>query len=162
MLSTCRQCVCDSCPTVIDSSEDIGEKMRENTRQRSTIDPWSHLIVKSPSWSLLISLGFFLMIWPPFPGCSDLARRRVTFTPVPSRTRAERPSGTSPRSPFALKSKMAVAYKQELPPKGGYPPIEYARNLPKRGASGAVMLLAGAAVMAGGFALVIRGNRRRW
>ncbi|XP_015759263.1 PREDICTED: NADH dehydrogenase [ubiquinone] 1 alpha subcomplex subunit 13-like [Acropora digitifera] len=41
--------------------------------------------------------------------------------------------------------------KQELPPKGGYPPIEYARNLPKRGPSGMMMFIGGAAVMAFGF-----------
>ena len=52
--------------------------------------------------------------------------------------------------------------KQELPPKGGYPPIEYARNLPKRGPSGLVIFIGGAAVMAFGFYHVIMGNRRRW
>ena len=52
--------------------------------------------------------------------------------------------------------------KQDLPPKGGYPPIEYARNLPKRGPSGVMMFIGGAAVMAFGFYYVIMGNRRRW
>ena len=52
--------------------------------------------------------------------------------------------------------------KQDLPPKGGYPPIEYARNLPKRGPSGLMMFIGGAAVMAFGFYHVIMGNRRRW
>lgn len=52
--------------------------------------------------------------------------------------------------------------KQDLPPKGGYPPIEYARNLPKRGPSGLVMFIGGAVVMAYGFYHVIMGNRRRW
>lgn len=60
-------------------------------------------------------------------------------------------------------SKMASSLvKQELPPKGGYPPIEYARNLPKRGPSGLVIFIGGAAVMAFGFYHVIMGNRRRW
>ncbi|KAJ7371522.1 NADH dehydrogenase 1 alpha subcomplex subunit 13 ndufa13/GRIM19 [Desmophyllum pertusum] len=51
--------------------------------------------------------------------------------------------------------------KQELPPKGGYPPIEYARNLPKRGPSGLALFIGGAAVMAYGFYRVIIGNRKR-
>ena len=52
--------------------------------------------------------------------------------------------------------------KQELPPRGGYPPIQYARNLPKRGPSGLVLFIGGAAVMAYGFYRVIMGNRNRW
>jgi len=60
------------------------------------------------------------------------------------------------------KRKMASSVvKQELPPKGGYPPIEYARNLPKRGPSGMMMFIGGAAVMAFGFYHVIMGNRKR-
>ena len=61
------------------------------------------------------------------------------------------------------KSKMASSLvKQELPPKGGYPAIEYSRNLPKRGPSGLMIFVGGAAVMAFGFYHVIKGNRRRW
>ena len=52
--------------------------------------------------------------------------------------------------------------KQEMPPKGGYPPIEYARNIPKRGPSGVALFIGGAAVMAFGFYKVIMGNRQRW
>jgi len=66
-----------------------------------------------------------------------------------------------------LKSKMASSLvkqlaKQEMPPKGGYPPIEYARNIPKRGPSGVALFIGGAAVMAFGFYKVIMGNRQRW
>lgn len=64
---------------------------------------------------------------------------------------------------LGTRSKMASSVvKQELPPKGGYPPIEYARNLPKRGPSGMMMFIGGAAVMAFGFYHVIMGNRKRW
>lgn len=52
--------------------------------------------------------------------------------------------------------------KQEMPPKGGYPPIEYARSIPKRGPSGVALFIGGAAVMAFGFYKVIMGNRQRW
>ena len=56
-----------------------------------------------------------------------------------------------------------VSYKQDMAPKGGYPKIEYARNLPKRGPSGLVIMLGGLAVMAGGFVVIGRTNRqRRW
>lgn len=58
-------------------------------------------------------------------------------------------------------SKMATL-KQELPRKGGYAPIEFARNLPRRGPSGYVAILGGGLVMAFGFAMVVRGNRQRW
>lgn len=51
---------------------------------------------------------------------------------------------------------------QELPPKGGYPAIVYARNIPTRGPSGIALFLGGAAVMAYGFYRVIMGNRKRW
>ncbi|EDO40111.1 predicted protein [Nematostella vectensis] len=51
--------------------------------------------------------------------------------------------------------------KQELPPKGGYAPLGFTKNLPKRGVSGWLTILGGAAVMTGGFAMVIRGNRQR-
>ena len=57
---------------------------------------------------------------------------------------------------------MAVPYKQELPPQGGYPMIKYARNLPRRGPSGVGLIVGGIGIMIGGFAMVIRGNRRRW
>lgn len=49
---------------------------------------------------------------------------------------------------------MAAAYKQDLPPAGGYPKIHIARNLPKRGPSGLVMMLGGVAVMTAGLYVV--------
>lgn len=52
-------------------------------------------------------------------------------------------------------------YKQDLPPKGGYPKIQYARNLPKRGPSGLVIMLGGVAVMAVGLYVVGRTNKER-
>jgi len=69
----------------------------------------------------------------------------------------------NPKVKWTVSSKMASSLvKQELPPKGGYPPIEYTRNLPKRGPSGLVIFIGGAVVMAYGFYHVIMGNRRRW
>lgn len=69
--------------------------------------------------------------------------------------------------PIDVKTKMASSLvkqpvKQELPPKGGYPPIEYARNIPKRGPSGVALFIGGAAVIVFGFYKVIMGNRQRW
>eukprot|EP00794_Sanderia_malayensis_P009774 gene9773-10773_t len=52
----------------------------------------------------------------------------------------------------------SVPYKQDLPPKHGYPAIEYARNLPKRGPSGLVMFLGCTGLMSFGFYCVIQGN----
>lgn len=68
---------------------------------------------------------------------------------------------------IVLGAKMATSLvkevaKQELPPKGGYPAIVYARNIPTRGPSGIALFLGGAAVMAYGFYRVIMGNRKRW
>lgn len=78
--------------------------------------------------------------------------------PIPQKTGNQR---------IVVKTKMASslvkqAVKQELPPKGGYPPIEFARNIPKRGPSGLALFIGGAAVMAFGFYKVIMGNRQRW
>ena len=53
-----------------------------------------------------------------------------------------------------------VPYKQDMPPRNGYPAITYARNLPKRGPSGLIMFIGGAAVMTLGLWRVIVGNRR--
>lgn len=73
------------------------------------------------------------------------------------------PGDWEPEELVERKSKMASSLvKQELPPKGGYPAIEYTRNLPKRGPSGLMIFVGGAAVMAFGFYHVIKGNRRRW
>ncbi|EDV26540.1 NADH dehydrogenase [ubiquinone] 1 alpha subcomplex subunit 13 [Trichoplax sp. H2] len=54
-----------------------------------------------------------------------------------------------------------VKMRQEMPPKGGYPMVEYQRNLPRRGVSGAAMIIGSAAIMSFGFYLVIKGNRHR-
>lgn len=56
---------------------------------------------------------------------------------------------------------MAESFKQDLPPKGGYPEIRYARNLPKRGPSGFMIMLGGVAVMALGFVGVGLTNKER-
>ena len=68
---------------------------------------------------------------------------------------------------IVFRAKMATSLvkevaKQELPPKGGYPAIVYARNIPTRGPSGIALFLGGAAVMGYGFYRVIMGNRKRW
>ena len=56
---------------------------------------------------------------------------------------------------------MATALKQDMPPKGGYPGITYAKNLPKRGPSGLVIMLGGVAAMAVGFYGIKRTNKKR-
>ena len=56
---------------------------------------------------------------------------------------------------------MDSAFKQDLAPKGGYPKIEYARNLPRRGPSGLVIMLGGVATMVFGFYMISRTNRQR-
>ena len=53
-----------------------------------------------------------------------------------------------------------IPYKQDLPRAGGYPAIEFARNLPKRGVSGAAMFLGCGLVMSYGFYTIIRCNRK--
>lgn len=56
-----------------------------------------------------------------------------------------------------------VPYRQDLPPREGYPEIKYARNLPKRGPSGLQLMLGGIATMAFGFYMIYRTNLiRRW
>ena len=57
--------------------------------------------------------------------------------------------------------KMAATYKQDMAPKGGYPEIKYARNLPKRGPPGWAIFLGGISVMSFGFAVAARANQRR-
>ena len=54
-----------------------------------------------------------------------------------------------------------IPYQQDLAPKGGYPEIKWARNLPKRGPSGLVIMLGGIATMAVGFYFVAKTNRER-
>jgi len=58
--------------------------------------------------------------------------------------------------------KMAeIPYQQDLAPKGGYPEIKWARNLPKRGPSGLMIMLGGIATMAVGFFFVAKTNKER-
>ena len=53
-------------------------------------------------------------------------------------------------------------HKQDMPPKGGYPGITYAKNVPKRGPSGIVIMLGGVAAMAVGFyGLKVTNKERR-
>ncbi|XP_065060288.1 NADH dehydrogenase [ubiquinone] 1 alpha subcomplex subunit 13-like [Rhopilema esculentum] len=53
-----------------------------------------------------------------------------------------------------------IPHKQEMPPRGGYPGIEFARNLPKRGVSGLAMFVGCGLVMSYGFYRVIMTNRK--
>ena len=53
-----------------------------------------------------------------------------------------------------------IPHKQEMPPRGGYPGIEFARNLPKRGVSGLAMFVGCGMVMSYGFYRVIMTNRK--
>jgi len=54
-----------------------------------------------------------------------------------------------------------MRYKQDLPPKGGYPGINWQRNLPKRGYSGVTLFVAATGIISGGFVLLIRHIRRQ-
>ncbi|XP_019615342.1 PREDICTED: NADH dehydrogenase [ubiquinone] 1 alpha subcomplex subunit 13-like [Branchiostoma belcheri] len=55
----------------------------------------------------------------------------------------------------------AAGHKQDLPPKGGYGPIEYARRLPRRGPSGYALFALGIGVAIYGYAKLFATNRRR-
>ena len=58
---------------------------------------------------------------------------------------------------------MAANVRQDMPPKGGYPKINYARIIPKQRFSGLTVIIGGCLTMVGGFALVGQTNReRRW
>jgi NADH dehydrogenase (ubiquinone) 1 alpha subcomplex subunit 13 len=48
-----------------------------------------------------------------------------------------------------------------MPRKGGFPALDFQRNIPKRGPSGVALFLGGAAVMAFGFSRIIYGNQHR-
>lgn len=52
---------------------------------------------------------------------------------------------------------MAARGRQDLPPQGGFDPVRYKRNIPKRGPSGAVLLAGGAAVSIYGFYVYLQG-----
>ncbi|KAJ8357726.1 hypothetical protein SKAU_G00205200 [Synaphobranchus kaupii] len=51
--------------------------------------------------------------------------------------------------------------KQDMPPPGGYGPIDYKRNLPKRGFSGYTMFGIGIGVMVIGYWRLFKWNRER-
>mmetsp|Transcript_4907 Transcript_4907/g.7655 ORF Transcript_4907/g.7655 Transcript_4907/m.7655 type:complete len:87 (+) Transcript_4907:74-334(+) len=51
--------------------------------------------------------------------------------------------------------------KQDMPPEGGFPNVKYQRNLPKKGPSGLVVLLLGAAVMTAGLSVVAISNKKK-
>jgi NADH dehydrogenase (ubiquinone) 1 alpha subcomplex subunit 13 len=48
---------------------------------------------------------------------------------------------------------------QDMPPKGGYEPVQYKRNLPNRGFRPGVLLLGAGAVMGYGWYKLIHGMR---
>ncbi|KAJ8029937.1 NADH dehydrogenase [ubiquinone] 1 alpha subcomplex subunit 13 [Holothuria leucospilota] len=52
-------------------------------------------------------------------------------------------------------------YKQDMPPKGGYGPIDYKRMMPKRGPSGYVLFAGCIGVMAIGHVAFAYTNRQR-
>lgn len=55
-----------------------------------------------------------------------------------------------------------VPPQQDLPPAAGFPtPVRYARNLPRRGPSGAVILVVGVGVMAYGFSQIGKLNEEK-
>ncbi len=56
---------------------------------------------------------------------------------------------------------MAALIKQDMPPKGGYKDIVYAKNVPKRGPPGLVIMLGGVAAMAIGFYGLKQTNKKR-
>lgn len=51
--------------------------------------------------------------------------------------------------------------KQDMPPPGGYGPIDYKRNLPKRGLSGYSMFGIGIGMMLFGYWRIFKWNRER-
>ncbi|WFD41170.1 uncharacterized protein MJAP1_004165 [Malassezia japonica] len=51
-----------------------------------------------------------------------------------------------------------VGYKQDLPPRGGFAPIRYKRNIPTKGPSGVALLSAVAGLTAFGFYRVGQNN----
>ncbi|XP_056302835.1 NADH dehydrogenase [ubiquinone] 1 alpha subcomplex subunit 13 [Danio aesculapii] len=55
----------------------------------------------------------------------------------------------------------ASKVKQDMPPPGGYGPVDYRRNLPRRGLSGYSMFAVGIGVMMFGYWRLCRWNRER-
>ncbi|KAM4888174.1 NADH dehydrogenase [ubiquinone] 1 alpha subcomplex subunit 13 isoform 1-T2 [Thomomys bottae] len=69
---------------------------------------------------------------------------------------------TSARDRKRGAQKMAAAkVKQDMPPPGGYGPIDYKRNLPRRGLSGYSMLAVGVGTLLVGYWGITRWNRER-
>ena len=56
---------------------------------------------------------------------------------------------------------MATTFKQDMPPKGGYPTINYTRIVPKQRFSGLTVILGGIAAMTFGFAVIAKTNRAK-
>ncbi|KAH1174812.1 NADH dehydrogenase [ubiquinone] 1 alpha subcomplex subunit 13 [Mauremys mutica] len=54
-----------------------------------------------------------------------------------------------------------VKVKQDLPPSGGYGPIDYKRNLPRRGLSGYSLFSIGIASLLLGYYNLVKWNRER-
>lgn len=55
----------------------------------------------------------------------------------------------------------STGFKQDMPPKGGYPKINYTRLIPKQRFSGMTVIIGGLSMMAAGFAVVGHSNRAR-
>ncbi|XP_078412249.1 NADH dehydrogenase [ubiquinone] 1 alpha subcomplex subunit 13 isoform X2 [Cetorhinus maximus] len=55
----------------------------------------------------------------------------------------------------------AIKVKQDLPPPGGYGPVDYKRNLPRRGLSGYSMFGLGIGVLLFGYWRLFSWNRER-
>ncbi|XP_012596880.1 NADH dehydrogenase [ubiquinone] 1 alpha subcomplex subunit 13 [Microcebus murinus] len=55
----------------------------------------------------------------------------------------------------------ASKVKQDMPPPGGYGPIDYKRNLPRRGLSGYSMLAIGIGTLLFGYWSITKWNRER-
>ena len=53
------------------------------------------------------------------------------------------------------------AFTQDMPPKGGYPKINYIRGIPKQRFSGLTVIVGGITIMCAGFAMVAKTNRER-
>jgi NADH dehydrogenase (ubiquinone) 1 alpha subcomplex subunit 13 len=53
----------------------------------------------------------------------------------------------------------ASEFRQDMPPKGGYPAINYLRAVPKQRFSGWTVIIGGITVMIAGFVGVTKSNR---
>ncbi|XP_066491624.1 NADH dehydrogenase [ubiquinone] 1 alpha subcomplex subunit 13 [Tiliqua scincoides] len=56
---------------------------------------------------------------------------------------------------------MAAKVKQDMPPPGGYGPIDYKRHLPRRGLSGYSMFAIGIGTLIFGYYSIVKWNRER-